>query len=170
MIDAKLEKALNDQINMELNAWYSYLSMAAYCKGRNLNGFGAFMEGHAVEEQAHAHRLMNYVLDRGGRVNLQAISAPEAKFDSLLDIFNKAVDQEKKNTRAIYELYDLAKGINDLSTVAALGWFLDEQVEEEKVMTEALGLMQFAGDDKGALLQLNQQFGRQAATAPKEKE
>jgi ferritin len=143
--------------------------MAAYCKGRNLNGFGAFMENHAVEEQAHATRLLNYLLDRGGRVNLQAISAPKGEFDSLLDIFGKAMDQEKKNTRAIYELYDLAKGINDYSTVAALQWFLDEQVEEEKVMTEALGLLQFAGDDKGALLTLNQQFG-QAAAAPPEKQ
>jgi len=168
MIDPKLEKALNAQINLELQAWYSYLSMAAFCKTRNLNGFGSFMEGHAREEQAHAHRLMNYVLDRGGRVSLQAISAPDAEFGSLLEIFVKAVEQEKKNTRAIYELYDLAKGANDYSTVAALQWFLDEQVEEEKVMTEALGLMQFAGDDKGALLALNLQFGQQAVPPPAE--
>ena len=50
-------------------------------------------------------------------------------------------------------------------TVAALQWFLDEQVEEEKVMTEAMGLVRFAGDDKSAMLALNQQFGAQAATA-----
>jgi ferritin len=166
MIDPKLEKALNDQINLELHAWYSYLAMAAFCRTRNLSGFAAFMDGHAREEQAHAHRLMNYLLDRGGRVNLQAISAPDAEFSSLLEIFVKSVDQEKGNTRAIYELYDLARSVNDYSTVAALQWFLDEQVEEEKVMTEALGLMRFAGDDKGALLALNQQFGRQAAPAP----
>jgi len=165
MIDRKLEKALNDQINMELQAWYSYLSKAAYCKTRNLAGFATFMDGHAREEQAHAHRLMNYLLDRGGRITLQSISAPDAEFGSLLDIFVKSVEQEKQNTRAIYELYDLAKSINDYSTVAALQWFLDEQVEEEKIMTEALGLMQFAGDDKGALLALNQQFGQQAAAA-----
>ena len=168
MIDPKLEQALNGQINMELHAWYSYLSMAAYCKTRNLSGFAAFMDGHAREEQAHAHRLINYVLDRGGRVALAAISAPAAEFGSLLEIFVKSVEKEKENTRAIYELYDLAKGVNDYSTVAALQWFLDEQVEEEKVMTEALGLMQFAGDDKGALLALNQQFGQQATIASTE--
>ena len=43
MIDPKLEKALNDQVNKELHAWYSYLSMAAYCKTLNLNGFATFM-------------------------------------------------------------------------------------------------------------------------------
>ena len=165
MIDRKLENALNDQINKELHAWYSYLSKSAYWRTRNLNGFATFMEGHAREEQAHAQRLINYVLDRGGKVVLQSISAPDTEFSSLLDTFVKSMEQEKENTRAIYELYDLAKSINDYSTVAALQWFLDEQVEEEKVMTEALGLMQFAGDDKGALLALNQQFGQQAAAA-----
>jgi len=165
MIDPKLEKALNDQVNKELQAWYSYLSLAAYCKSINFNGFGAYMETHAREEQAHAHRLMNYVLDRGAQIELQSITPPRTEYTSLVEVFARAVEQEKENTRAIYELYELAKDVNDYSTVAALQWFLDEQVEEEKVMTEAMGLVKFADDDKSALLALNQQFGAQAATA-----
>ena len=168
MIDSRLEKALNDQVNKELQAWYSYLSLAAFCKSLNFNGFGAYMEGHAREEQAHAHRLMNYVLDRGAKIELQSITPPNMEYSSLLDVFARAVEQEEENTRAIYELYELAKEVNDYSTVAALQWFLDEQVEEEKVMTEAMGLVKFAGDDKSALLALNQQFGAQAATAVQE--
>jgi len=164
MIDPKLEKAISAQINMELQAWYAYLSMSAYCKKLNLNGFASFMDGHAREEQAHAHRLMNYVMDRDGTVTLQAISAPQEEFNSLLHVFERSVEQERSNTKSIYELYELAKQVNDYSTVAALQWFLDEQVEEEKVMTEALGLMKFAGEDKSALLALNNQFGKQAAT------
>jgi len=165
MIDPRLEKALNDQVNKELQAWYSYLSLAAFCKSLNFNGFGAYMESHAREEQAHAHRLMNYVLDRGAKIELQPITPPSMEYGSLVEVFERAVEQEEANTRAIYELYELAKEVNDYSTVAALQWFLDEQVEEEKVMTEAMGLMKFAGDDKSALLALNQQFGAQAATA-----
>jgi ferritin len=168
MIDPKLEKALNDQVNKELQAWYSYLSLAAYCKSLNFTGFGAYMETHAREEQAHAHRLMNYVLDRGAKIELQSITPPSTEYSSLMDVFVRAVEQEKENTRAIYELYELAKEVNDYSTVAALQWFLDEQVEEEKVMIEAMGLMKFAGDDKSALLALNQQFGAQATTTTKE--
>ena len=168
MIDPKLEKALNDQVNKELHAWYSYLSLAAYCKSINFNGFGAYMETHAREEQAHANRLMNYVLDRGAKIELQSITPPKMKYNSLIEVFVRAVEQEEENTRAIYELYELAKEVSDYSTVAALQWFLDEQVEEEKVMTEAMGLVRFAGDDKSAMLALNQQFGAQAATAVEE--
>jgi len=163
MIDPKLEKALNQQINKELHAWYSYLSMAAYCDTQHLTGFASFMENQSREEQAHAHRLIRYVLDRGGRVDLQAITPPQAEYGSLLEMFSQSVEQERGNTRAIYELYELAKELNDYATVAALQWFLDEQVEEEKLMGDALGLLQFAGEDKSALLALNQQFGDRKA-------
>jgi len=160
MLDPKLEKALNDQINKELQAWYSYLSMTAYFDTMNLRGFAAFMEAQSREEQAHAHRLIRYVLDRGGRVELQSITPPKAGYKSLLDVFERSVEQEKENTRAIYDLYEQAKDVQDYATVAHLQWFLDEQVEEEKVMTESLGLLRFAGDDKSALLSLNRDFGQ----------
>jgi ferritin len=160
MLNPKLEKALNDQINKELHAWYSYLSMAAFCDTLNLKGFAGFMESQSREEQAHAHRLIRYVLDRGGKVELQAITPPQTGYRSLLDVFERSVEQEKENTRAIYVLYEQAKEVSDYATVAHLQWFLDEQVEEEKTMTEATGLLRFAGDDKSALLALNRDFGQ----------
>ena len=167
---AKLEKAINQQINKELQAWYTYLSMAAYCDTLHLTGFAAFMERQSREEQAHAHRLLRYMLDRGGRVDLQPLVAPPATFPSLLDIFQRSMEQERANTQAIYELYDLAKEVNDYATIAALQWFLDEQVEEEKSMSDAVGLLQFAGDDKGALLALNNQYGSMRQPEPSERE
>lgn len=160
MLDAKLEKALNDQINKELQAWYTYVSMAAFCDTMHLKGFSHFLETQSREEQIHAHRLIRYVLDRGGRVDLQPISTPGSEYRGVLDIFVTSLEQERANSRAIYELYDLAKGLNDYATVAHLQWFLDEQVEEEKTMSDAVGLLKFAGDDKSALLSLNREFGQ----------
>ena len=161
MLDAELEKALSQQINNELKAWYNYLALAAYFDGLHLNGFAAFMDRQSREEQEHAHRLFRYVLDRGGKAELQAISPPQAEFGSILEAFSTALEQERANTSAIYGLYELAKDKNDYATVAALQWFLDEQVEEEKVMDEALGLVKFAGDDRSALLALNTRYGQQ---------
>ena len=106
--------------------------------------------------------------NNGMQIELQSITPPKMEYSSLVDVFTHALEQEEQNTRAIYELYELAKEVTDYSPVAALQWFLDEQVEEEKVMTEAMGLVRFAGDDKSALLALNQQFGAQAATAVEE--
>jgi len=158
-MNPKIEQALNQQINNELAAWYNYLAMSAFCNELHLSGFATFMDSQSREEQTHAHRLIQYVLDRDGKVDLKPISSPPQKFGSIKEMFAAAVKQEKANTKAIYELYDVAKEVNDYATTSALKWFLDEQVEEEKVMTDALGLIEFAGDDKSALLTLNNQFG-----------
>ncbi|MCP3981144.1 MAG: ferritin [bacterium] len=168
MLDPKLEKAINQQINNEFGAWYTYLGMATYFDGLYLIGFAKFMEEQAREEQTHAQRLFRYVLDRGGEVDLQPIPAPKVDYTSIKEAFNKAVEQEKANTASIYELYALSKDCNDYATIAALQWFLDEQVEEEKIMTDALGLLEFAGEDKSALLALNNQFGERKFDAEAE--
>jgi ferritin len=162
-MDPQIEKALNLQINNELKAWYNYLAMATWFEALHLNGFAAFMESQAREEQSHAHRLFRYVLDRGGKVELAAISPPDQQFSSIEEVFTRSVEQEQSNTRSIYELYEVAKRQNDYATIAAVQWFLDEQVEEEKVMSEALGLIRFAGSDKAALLALNRQYADRPA-------
>jgi ferritin len=159
MLDKQIEEALNDQINMELTAWYRYLAMSAYFDGLNFSGFATFMDNQAREEQEHAHRLFRYLLDRDGTPDFKPIPAPAQSYDSMQDAFAAAVDSEKANTQAIHKLYELAREKSDYATIAHLQWFLDEQVEEEKIMTEAHGLVEFAGDDKSALLALNQQYG-----------
>lgn len=165
MLDPAIEKALNQQINNELKAWYSYLAMSAYFDIIHLNGFAAFMDNQAREEQTHAHRLFRYVLDRGGKVELQTISPPEDDFASVAAAFQKAFESERANTRSIHELYELARTKNDYSTIAALQWFLDEQVEEEKIFDEVRALLAMAGKDTSALLFLNDKFGQRSAEA-----
>lgn len=160
----EIAKALNLQINNELRAWYTYLAMSAHFDAMHLDGFAKFMESQSREEQEHAHRLFRFVLDRGGQVELQALSPPEHKLGTIADVFARAVEQERANTKAIYDLYDIAKKLSDYATVATLQWFLDEQVEEEKVMVQALGLVKFAGEDKSALLALNRDFGQREKT------
>ena len=163
MLDPAIATALNRQINTELAAWYGYLAMPDWCDAKHLFGFAAFLDAQSREEQEHARRLIQYLRDRGGRLELARVEAPRREFDSLGDVFEAALEQERHNTSQIHALYDLAKTKNDYPTVSALQWFLDEQVEEEKTMDEALGLVRFAGEDRSALLTLNEQFGRRAA-------
>lgn len=168
MFDPAIEAAINKQINTELAAWYGYLAMTDWCDAQNLSGFASFLDAQSREEQDHARRLIQYLRDRGGRLELTRVEAPKRDFETLADIFGAALDQERHNTSQIHKLYDLAKQKNDYPTVSALQWFLDEQVEEEKTMDEALGLVRFAGEDRSAILTLNEQFGRRALEAPAE--
>jgi ferritin len=162
-IDPKIESALNQQINHEMSAAYSYLAMVVYFDQINLSGFASWMRKQHDEELAHAAKLFQYLLDRGGKVELETIPKPSADFASVAQVFETALTMEQQNTASINAVYALAKEVNDYATLSHLQWFLDEQVEEEKTMEETLGLVRFAGEDKSALLTLNTQMANRPA-------
>jgi len=163
MLKPEIQDAINKQINCEIEGAYAYLAMAAHFEGKNLNGFASWMHQQYTEEMAHAMRLFNYLLDRGGEILLEAIPKPKNSFDSIRDVFEHALKQEQNNTNSINALYALASKLNDYATLSHLQWFLDEQVEEEKLFGEVLGQLDIAGDDRSALLVLNQQLGTRVA-------
>lgn len=158
MIDPKIVAALNSQINQELTASYVYLAMSAYFEARSLPGFAKWMQGQSDEEQAHAQRLFRYLLDRGGRIELEAIAKPPSGFDSVRAVLDLSLEQEEANTRAIHKLYGLARELDDYATLSHLQWFLDEQVEEEKLFGDVIGRLELAKDDASALLILDQEL------------
>lgn len=160
MLHKDICQALNNQINQEMSAAYSYLAMAAHFDTKNLDGFANWMMAQHLEEHDHAMRLYRYLLDRGGEVALESIDRPNGKFDSVRAVFGAALQQEKTNTESIHELYKLAQSLNDFATQSHLQWFLDEQVEEEKIFDEAIALLDMAGDDASALLMLNEKLGQ----------
>ena len=165
MLHEKIEQALNRQINNEMSAAYNYLAMMAHFEHLNLSGFARWMQVQRNEELAHAQRLIHYVLDRGGRVDLDAVPKPPTGFTNPQEVFERALQMEKENTQSIDELYRLASEANDYATLSHLQWFLDEQVEEEKTFDEVSSLLEMAGDDRSALLLLNEKLGGRADAA-----
>lgn len=76
-----LESAMNQQIHTELNASYTYFSMACYFGNTNValpGSHGFYMKMHQ-EEYEHATMLINYQNLRGGSVELSNIEAPKTK-------------------------------------------------------------------------------------------
>jgi ferritin len=165
MIHPEIETALNTQINQELSAAHSYLGMAAHFDVLNLDGFSRWMSLQADEEREHAQRLFRYLLDRGGKVRLGAIPAPDLSAGDHVKLFELALGQEQANTRSSNELYELATKLNDHATKSHLQWFIDEQVEEEASIEEILGHLELAGGDTAALLYLNDKLGGRQAGA-----
>ncbi|MBI4614138.1 MAG: ferritin [Planctomycetes bacterium] len=157
MLNDKMAAALNKQFNYEMSAAYAYLAMAAYFQRANLAGFASWMMKQHQEEIAHAMKLFGYIHDRGGKVELEGIAKPQVDFASVREVFKKSLELEKTNTAMINDLFTLAVESKDYATQSHLKWFLDEQVEEEKIMHEVLGLLDIAGDDRAALLTLNRE-------------
>ncbi len=158
MLSKAIQGALNDQIKNEYFSSYTYLSMAAHCESINMKGFASWLRKQSEEELVHAMRLYDYVLNRDGRVVLQSIDKPQAKFKSLTDIFTQVLEHEREVTGMINNLYELALNENDHATVVELQWFIHEQVEEERVPSEILETLKLAGNSSSALLILDQKL------------
>ena len=162
MISKKMEAALNKQINEEFASAYIYLSMAAHFKAENFNGFAHWMEMQYQEEVAHAMKIYEYLNDRGGKVILDAIGAPETSWDSPLAAFEAAYNHEKHITGCIHGLVKLAMEESDFATQSFLQWFVDEQVEEEASVDGIVETLKMVGDHKNGLFMLDRELGRRA--------
>lgn len=132
MLNKKIEDALNAQINAEMWSAYLYLSMSAWCAAEGKPGMANWYEVQFREEQDHARILFNYVLSRGGRVELKAIDAVPTTWQSPLDVLEATLAHEEKVTALINNLFALTTAENDYATQSMLKWFIDEQVEEEE--------------------------------------
>ncbi len=163
MLSDRLQDAINQQINSEMYSAHLYLSMAAYFETLDLNGFAHWMRLQFDEETSHAMKLFDYVNDRDGRVVLRTIEQPPVEFESPLSVMRSALEHERLVTSMINALYALAVSEKDYPSHVLLEWFVAEQVEEEKTLTEIISHMELIGDDGTGLLILDQRLGDRVA-------
>lgn len=166
MIDKKLEKQINYQINRELYSEYLYLAMSAYLESKGLEGMANFMKVQAEEEHFHAMKFFNYLNERGGRVELEAIEKPPVNFDSPLAVFEESLKHEKLVTSLINKLMDTAIAVNDHAARSFLNWYVDEQVEEEASFEAILDKMELVGGKGHGILMLDKDLGARVFTPP----
>ncbi|MFH1748484.1 MAG: ferritin [Planctomycetota bacterium] len=165
MLNQKIEEAFNKQINAELFSSYLYLSMAAYCDSLNLTGMSHWMQMQAHEENIHAMKFFDFINERGGRVTLAKIEAPQVEWASPLAAFQGAYEHECKISGMINKLVDLALGERDHAANAFLQWFVTEQVEEESSVLDIAEKLKLTGDNGGMLLMLDRELSQRALPA-----
>jgi len=166
MIHAKMEKALNGQINEEVFSAYLYMSMAAYLESINLKGAAQWMTVQVREELSHAEKIYRYLVERGGRVVLDAVKKPKIEWDSPLQVFEEALAHEQHITGCFNDLADLALQLGDHATGNTLQWFVNEQVEEESSADDVIQQLKLAGDFGGGLFMIDRELGRRTFTPP----
>lgn len=166
MLSNKLKSELNKQMNNEFYSEYEYLSMAAYFHEMNLDGIANYFHVQAQEEHFHAMKIFHFVLDKGGKVELQQIAKPDVSFKSPIEVFEKALAHEVKVTKLINGLMDEAVKENDHAVNSFLKWYVDEQVEEEASANKALGKMQIVGGKGEGLLIIDQEFAGRSFVPP----
>lgn len=166
MIKKKMQETLNKQSNRELYSSYLYLSMSAYFESINLKGFANWMMVQAQEELVHAMKFYDYVVERGGRVILDAIEAPPSEWASPMKVFEYTYKHEQKVTGLINNLVNLAVAEKDHATNSFLQWFVTEQVEEEASADEVVQKLKLAGDEGSGLFMLDRELAQRVFTPP----
>jgi len=159
MIPEKVLAALNDQLNFEFHSAFHYLAMESYFHGLNLHGFARFMRDQYKEERGHALKIVDYINSRSCRVKLCQINEPPAEWQSALGAFEDAYAQEQKSSGIINDLVDLALAEKDHPTDIFLKWFIQNQVEEEAMISSIVQKLRLVGDDKYGLFLLDRDMG-----------
>jgi len=159
-IGKAMQDAMNEQINKEFFSSYLYLSMAAYFEDKNLTGFAHWMRLQADEEREHAMKFYEFILDRGGRVQLKAIDAPATEWKSNLEVAEQVAEHESKVTESINALYELALREKDYPAQTMLQWFISEQVEEEKNAADLVAKLRLIEERGTAVLMLDHRLSK----------
>jgi ferritin len=156
----KLLKAFNDQINAELYSSYLYLSMESYFHSVSLDGFATWMRGQAQEEMMHAMKFYDFVVERGGRITLDAIEKPESDWKSPLDAFEAVLKHGHNVTSLINDLVNLAISEKDHASNIFLQWFVTEQVEEEASVGAVVDKLKLIKDTPSGLFMVDSELGK----------
>ncbi len=163
MLSQTMQDAINEQIKNEFYSAYLYLSMSAYFQEKNLPGFAHWLRVQYQEEETHALKLYEHVLDRGGRVDLKAIPQPPAEWKTDLEAFQLVLEHEQHVTALINKLYDTALSEKDYPAQVLLQWFINEQVEEEKNATEIVEQLKLIEARASGVLMLDHRLRRRGS-------
>ncbi len=164
MLTEKIQDALNEQMNIEFFSANLYLAMSAWMETRSLKGMAHWMRLQANEEQTHAMRFFDFILERGGNALVGALESPRVSWDSPLDAFEDAWRHECHISGLINNLVDLSVGEKDFATQSFLQWFINEQVEEESSVLEIVERLRLVGDNGAALFMMEADLAKRVVT------
>lgn len=162
MISEKMAAAINKQINEELFSAYLYASMSNYFEHAGLRGFAQWMRVQTDEELAHARKFRDFLLNRGAKVALGEIKAPQAEWKSPLAAFEAAYKHECHISECINKLSSLSQKENDHASHAFLEWFVEEQVEEEANVDQVVQQLKLVEGAPGAMFILDREMATRA--------
>lgn len=145
-----LRAVLNTQMTREAYASQIYLSYGSWAAAQGYDGISNFLFRHANEERTHMMKILEYIIERGAKVNVEAIEAPPADPQSVQDCFEKTFAHEIDNTNGVYKIVKMSHDEGDWATWNFMQWFVKEQTEEETMVMNMLDKLKIAGGEKAS--------------------
>jgi len=151
MLSSKIEKALNNQIEIEAASSQFYLAMASWAETQGLNGTANFLFLHSDEERMHMLKLMRFVNERGGKAIVPALKQPPKTFKNVTQIFEELLSHEVMVTKEINNVVDVCLQEKDYTTHNFMQWYVSEQIEEEALARTIMDKLNMIGSDKSGM-------------------
>lgn len=160
MMNEKIKRAFTEQIKLELESAYIYLSMATYLYNEGFDGMAKWMRVQAQEEVEHAMKFFDHLVERGEKVDLLPLKVEKTTWESPLEAFKDAYQHEIFITGKINELMKLALEVGDHPARVLLDWFVAEQVEEEAQTSQIANMLEKIGNSPNGLFMLDRELGK----------
>lgn len=160
MVSTKIATLLNEQIAHEQFAAQYYLSMSAWFAKQDLDGIANYFRVQSKEEMLHADKMFDFMVDVDAEITISAIPQPPNNFNNAIDVFEKALEHEKKVTRSIFNIVKNATDEGDFATVSFLQWFVNEQVEEEASASQLVTKIKLVSENPSALYLFDQELAK----------
>jgi ferritin len=152
MLVKSIQEALNKQVQMEAESSQAYLAMASWAEIQpGLQGVTEFFYKQSDEERVHMLKLIRFINERGGFAVVPALEQPIITFKSIKNVFDEFLKHELKVSSSINDLVHLSLTEKDYATHNFLQWYVNEQIEEERVARTLNDKLELVGDDKGGL-------------------
>ena len=166
MLDQKVAKLINEQINKELYSAYLYLDFSIYYEDLGLDGFANWYNIQAQEERDHAMLMLQYLQNNGVKPVLDTVAKPDKELKDKLEVLKLALEHEQYVTSLINDIYEAALAVQDYRTMQFLDWVVKEQGEEEKTAEDLVKKMELFGGDAKGLYMLNSEMAARTYSAP----
>lgn len=163
MLDPVTRDSLLKQVNIERYNAALYFALANRLDYLNLVGAASYFRKQGNEENDHAQKFTDYLIDRNEYpliAPIEGVIAPDADMLTAIAVCAAAaLARERINTEYIKTIYAQARDSDDPQTLVWLIWALEEQTSAERELTELVARATFAQGCPAAILALDKELG-----------
>jgi len=145
MLEKKVEKILNEQVEKEGYSSHLYLAMASWAENSGFKGIAGWLYAQAEEERIHMLKLVRYVNERDGKAVIPVIKLPPAKYAGIKEMFDQVLEHEQYITASINDIVGVCIEQKDFTTHNWIQWFVNEQIEEEASARDIIDKLRLVG-------------------------
>lgn len=141
-MDNLLIDAIQEWHNTERQNEADYAAMATGAENVNWPGLAKWLQAMADDERAHAGKVAAFLIDKNIQPRFDALEPFSGALGAEhLPAFNAAMDRERLTDATIKEIYALAWSKGEYDACQFMLWFLQEQRESIREITDCLQMI-----------------------------